>query len=510
MKKLLTFMLSLICFWVAFGQNIDIWSWFVWKNEWKYSDLYYWNDIVYRLWNQYITGCEFWYEETYTWNYSECFPKIVDEIKILNTSSPKIFDLLRTWSNVNWSYNTETKTLTKDLENWFYIQQTPENTSLIFSWNILKTYENKPNETNNLNLAQNYGCPNEEFEQSYDLEKIWSNFSEKQKIECIKSINLVRFWVYPSQFWNIFNISYFDEDYKDQYFDIEKNQFMKIWEKRFCWNNGISYPSEKFLIDNWLDEFLSIKKVNDWYCWVQTCNENTYVCGKTKDWYSTTFKNICVAKKNNATNITQWICDQNDSLNWYNYTWNWKKDALAWAYDKWITAYDNWRDFRPNNFLTREQVAKMIVLALESNSFVMNDSVYYNDSWESCIFLDDRNIDPSLQESVERLCRMWIVKWTSDWKYNPQQSLTTAQALAMLVRSIDKNWNIKNSSGSDWWKNYQDYAYKNQILQKWIFDLTINDTTKITRQEFLYLLARTIQYQIFVSVQKWTLWAQWE
>ena len=501
MKKILAFILALISLSLAFAQNIDIWNGFSWKNSGKYSDLYYWENLVYRLGSQYIWTCNsneyFQYDiSSYTWDYSECFSQIQTEIIPKKTTDPSIIDLVRTWGVIR-NYDIAKNILYKNLENWFSIKQDSSSTSLVF-WNkTIKSFSNSQNTENSLSVMESFVCPNTIFE-TWDFQKNWNWLSEKDKNECRKSINLIRFEVSETNFDDIFSISIYSDSNEYIYFDIASQKILTPWEKRFCWVNGISYPSEKFLLENWLPEYY-VKKAYDGQCKPQTCSQNTYVCAVDQNWNTITYKNKCYANNANASILNEWICDQ------YSYfsdetesrSWNWELDALEWAYENYITSYSTWKEFKPNNFITREQAAKMI----DFESLVP----YSEGNISSCLFKDSRYIDPSLYEHVQNVCRNWLIKWDQNWNFNPQKTLTAAQALTLLVRAIEDDYSIKNlnwiQSTKNWWDVYKNYAYQKQILQKWVFELTIDDSTSITRKQFLYLLARVAQYKIFHSNQ---------
>ena len=276
-------------------------------------------------------------------------------------------------------------------------------------------------------------------------------------------------------------------DLTDKDWRVLEDWFFQKWMcvaneiKPACWENGFTYSNRCSLEENWA------KFKNYWQCEPISCKSwNEYVCGL--DGASKTnmsYRNWCYAEANKATNIKLGLCEQKNE-NWD--LWNWKTDSLAWGKQNWLTAYSTWKDFNPDGILTREQAAKMIDSYMNYNGF------YISDSNSACNFSDYNTIDPTLKTFVTLQCKKGIIKG-ANWKFYPKNTLTTAQALTMVMRAT---W-VKTTNPNIWWLDYEKFARSSQYLSA-TFDLNINDSTPITRQQFLYLLAKTSQYIWFQSI----------
>lgn len=152
-------------------------------------------------------------------------------------------------------------------------------------------------------------------------------------------------------------------------------------------------------------------------------------------------------------------------------------DAVQWMYDNDLTRYDNIQDYRPADTLTREQAAK----------FFWNFALYMEKSaikWaDECQFIDIANADYTLTPHILSACQLGIFQW-SQGKFMPFDTITRAEALTVVVRTID--W-FQDENIDPRWFNYHKVA-----RQLWITNE--NDVyaldVPITRYEIALIIHR--------------------
>jgi len=163
---------------------------------------------------------------------------------------------------------------------------------------------------------------------------------------------------------------------------------------------------------------------------------------------------------------------------------SWDKEfdlALTRMYENGMTKYDNVTTYWMQYWVIREQWAKFF-------SMFMGDILEKNQesvTWQWCDFTDSETFDPTLAEAIDTSCEQWLFKWTQ-WAFLPQQPLTKAQALTVLVRALE--W-PQDESVTPRWKNYFDRA-------RWL-GLTkevdvLNLDKPVTRYEIALLLYRAV------------------
>lgn len=122
------------------------------------------------------------------------------------------------------------------------------------------------------------------------------------------------------------------------------------------------------------------------------------------------------------------------------------EQALAWMYENGLTKYNNEADYRANDWLTREEAAKIIGQAFIKLGYNQNTKN------NNCGFSDANEVDPTLSGFVINTCKRWIFKGTTDNKFLPTQKLTRPQAMALLIRIFEGK--TSNESQNPRWDQY--------------------------------------------------------
>lgn len=118
--------------------------------------------------------------------------------------------------------------------------------------------------------------------------------------------------------------------------------------------------------------------------------------------------------------------------------------AVEWMHTNGMTKYNNPDEFRSDDVLTRQEAAKFF------SEFAINILYKDIDQNKFCGFDDLEEADPSLKNHIISSCLLWIFQWTAGY-FKPNDSFTKAQALAVLVRSLE---GLSNEDALPWRINY--------------------------------------------------------
>lgn len=155
------------------------------------------------------------------------------------------------------------------------------------------------------------------------------------------------------------------------------------------------------------------------------------------------------------------------------------QQALAWMYANGLTKYSDEGEYRPSDWLTREEAAKII-----GQAFI---TLGYNQDTKNnnCNFIDADQIDPTLSSFVVNTCKRGIFKGTTDNKFLPIEKLTRPQAMALLIRMFEGK--VSNESRVPRWG---DYYIKSQALGITTLNNQTAFNSNITREEIAIYMYR--------------------
>ena len=167
-------------------------------------------------------------------------------------------------------------------------------------------------------------------------------------------------------------------------------------------------------------------------------------------------------------------------------------ESLNWMYDNGMTSYNTTESFMPYQTITRAQVAKM----LDKFAVATNLTTVRN-QW-NCEFSD---VDPQseFKDSITKVCQYGVMAGSND-KFSPDQVVTKAEFIAMLIRLFD--WAKLDESINPWWTEY----YK-RAIEIWLISAqdTVSFTSEIARYDvatYLYRLkVRLTMYNNLNSTQ---------
>lgn len=119
-------------------------------------------------------------------------------------------------------------------------------------------------------------------------------------------------------------------------------------------------------------------------------------------------------------------------------------EALDWASNVGMTRFSTEETFMPLAYLTREQGAQFFA------QFAIQELGFEPDTNRSCAFNDIGRADSTLIDAIITSCQLWLFQW-SDGNFYPQDPLTKAQAIAVLVRAFV---GMQDESATPWWNQY--------------------------------------------------------
>ncbi len=158
--------------------------------------------------------------------------------------------------------------------------------------------------------------------------------------------------------------------------------------------------------------------------------------------------------------------------------------AVLWMYNNSLTDFQNAYDFNGDGQLTREQAAKFFT------QFALK--ILQRDMDEGSILApsDLKQISESLKGNVLLALSLGIFKGDGG-KFYPQNKLTRAQAIAVLIRT--KDWSL-DESGKKRYEGYYNKALDYGVVGGLNFDYNTLDKVNITRREMALMLYRIANY----------------
>ena len=155
------------------------------------------------------------------------------------------------------------------------------------------------------------------------------------------------------------------------------------------------------------------------------------------------------------------------------------KKAIERMYENWLTQYNTPEKFWIDEYLTREQAAKIF-----STFYSKVLDKKFNENINLSVFSDMDEATPGLRYYIFQANHMWLLKW-SNWKFLPNNKLTQAHAISVAIRMV--NWSLEEVQNA-WYINYYIKARKYWLLKWWNFDIVDLSKTNITRWDTALLL----------------------
>ena len=152
-------------------------------------------------------------------------------------------------------------------------------------------------------------------------------------------------------------------------------------------------------------------------------------------------------------------------------------EAINWMYDMWMTSYNTTESFMPYNTITRAQVAKML------DKFTIATNMTEIRNFWNCEFSDVLSWS-EYKDAITRVCQYWIMAWSND-KFSPDQIVTKAEFVAMLIRLFDGK-TLEENTNPRW------LPYYKRAIEIWLISAqdTVTFTSEIARYDVATYLYR--------------------
>lgn len=160
------------------------------------------------------------------------------------------------------------------------------------------------------------------------------------------------------------------------------------------------------------------------------------------------------------------------------YTWTEFEQALAWMYENGLTSYGTKTGYRPTDFLTRQEAAKIVGQAYTVLWYVKETKN------TNCTFSDFSSVEQTLTDHVQNACARWLFKW-AQWKFMPTKLLTRPEIMAVLVRMFEGSTSFEWST-----PRRSEYYLKGKAIKLTSVNNQSAFDAPITRQEMAIYIYR--------------------
>lgn len=166
-------------------------------------------------------------------------------------------------------------------------------------------------------------------------------------------------------------------------------------------------------------------------------------------------------------------------------SWNWGRSAIHWAYAEGVTSgkmVDGVNCFDPDNSITRAEAATMLVKIKDI------DITEYNKDSEDFTDVNDAWYTPYINAAFANK----IVSGKGDGIFDPNGSLTRAEAATMIVKAMEYKSAEKSGAtfediSDEWYTDYIKTAYDNGIVSGKSATL-FDPNGQVTRAELVMML----------------------
>jgi len=132
------------------------------------------------------------------------------------------------------------------------------------------------------------------------------------------------------------------------------------------------------------------------------------------------------------------------------------QDTLDWAHEEWLTIYSQVDDFRPQDSITRWEIAKFF--ATYGSLIGIEEQAH-----RSCDFQDIGNYDYTLVPSIIQVCKLWLMQGHNN-NYYPTNQLLWAEALTVVIRSLH---GFQDETMIPWRSQYATIARERGLITLW-------------------------------------------
>ena len=151
---------------------------------------------------------------------------------------------------------------------------------------------------------------------------------------------------------------------------------------------------------------------------------------------------------------------------WWLLTWSEFQQALSRMFANGLTRYSDETEYRPDDFLTREEATKIIGQAYTVLGYAQTEKN------QSCTFADSTTFEQTLSGFILDTCKRWLFKG-SNGKFMPKNSITRPEIMAVLIRMFEGKTSPESQN-----PRWGDYYLKARALGL----TTVNNQTLFDKQ----------------------------
>lgn len=164
--------------------------------------------------------------------------------------------------------------------------------------------------------------------------------------------------------------------------------------------------------------------------------------------------------------------------------------VYQWMFDNGLTTMSSEEAYRPNDYVVRGEIAKFFTKFAEVQGLTKTKSL------DECGFNDLDGYDATLIPHIQSACEYGLMKW-SQGNFYPNNSLTKAEALTVIVRSL---MGMQDESKDPRWTEYYDIGkWLGVIDNEWLWDLNV----QVTRGTVGTWLWRAAQVDTDAAQEEW-------
>ena len=157
---------------------------------------------------------------------------------------------------------------------------------------------------------------------------------------------------------------------------------------------------------------------------------------------------------------------------------NEENDAFKRLNEEWITSAKSIEDARLDDYITRSELAKMLVL-FKSKTINKENKETVIEKNECKDYTDTENIWYEMKWYTKLACEFWIMWIWSDWKtqlekFNPHKKVTRAELSTVISRLL--YWTEYNVIWWDYWVKHLAKLHADWFINN--LDYSINETRK--------------------------------
>lgn len=170
------------------------------------------------------------------------------------------------------------------------------------------------------------------------------------------------------------------------------------------------------------------------------------------------------------------------------------ENIYYWAKGFNVTTIEQIEKFRPNDNISREEVAALMTRAIEKGLFPAKIATA-----KEIPFVDKAQIAPEFQNAVQMVQNSGIFQGNNHY-FNPKNSLTELEAIAILVRASREDVDDLNTKTNPWYQEYLNIAKKFDVVPA-------NLNAPITRDKFFTWMKQFVENTTVKTVLegKWML-----